>query len=99
MHGRRARERASGRRPRPRPLAAVLAASLAALGVAACSDVDPYEVQCRELVTSPDRLRETTLKLADKDVEAKVKYEREIQRICANAPEDFRPVTRIKPQE
>jgi hypothetical protein len=98
MYGRRGRKRASGRRPRQRPLAAVLTACLAALGVA-CSDVDPYEVQCRELVTSPDRLRETTLKLADKDVEAKVKYEREIQRICANAPEDFRPVTRIKPQE
>ena len=99
MHGRRASERASGRRRRARTLAAGVAACLAALSVGACSDVDPYEVQCRELVTSPDRLRETTLKLADKDVEAKVKYEREIQRICANAPEDFRPVTKIKPQE
>jgi hypothetical protein len=64
----------------------------------ACSDVDPYEVQCRELVNSPDRLRETSLKLADKDVNAKVRYERQIERICANAPEDYRPVPQIKPR-
>jgi len=49
-------------------------------------------------MTSPDRLRETTLKLADKDVEAKVRYERQIGEICANAPEDYRPVQQIKPK-
>ena len=69
-----------------------------ALGVAACSDVDPYEVQCRELVTSPDRMREATLKLAGDDVKAKIRYERRIQQICANAPPDYRPVPKIKPK-
>jgi hypothetical protein len=81
-----------------KPLAIGTACCAAVLGAAGCSDVDPYEVTCRELMTSPDRLRETTLKLADKDVEAKVRYERQIGEICANAPEDYRPVQQIKPK-
>jgi hypothetical protein len=88
------RQRARGARHAPTAAAACFTALL----VAACSDVDPYEVECRELVTSPTRLRETTLKLADQDVNAKVRYERQIQQICANAPEDYRPVPRIKPR-
>jgi len=61
--------------------------------------VDPYEITCRELITSPDKLRETSFKLAKDDVKAKVRYEDEITRICADAPEDFRPVQRVKPEE
>ena len=84
---------------RPRITLGVTALGVAALlGVSACTDVDPYEVQCKELVTSPTRLRETTLLLADKDVKAKVRYERQIQQICANAPGDYRPVPKIKPK-
>jgi hypothetical protein len=90
--------RPSPRRRRLRALSGSLAAGAAILGVLGCSDVDPYEVECRELVNSPDRLRETTLKLADKDVDAKVRYERQIERICASAPEDYRPVPQIKPR-
>jgi hypothetical protein len=87
------------RRARVRALPAIVATCfIALLGVTACSDVDPYEVQCRELVNSPDRLRETSLKLADKSVTAKVRYEQEIEHICANAPEDYRPVPKIKPR-
>ena len=78
-------------------LAAVVCLVVTALG--ACSTVDPYEITCRELITSPDKLRETTLKLAKDDVNAKVRYEQEIERICADAPEDFRPVQRVKPEE
>lgn len=63
-----------------------------------CSTVDPYEITCRELVTSPDKLRETSFKLAKNDLKAKVRYEDQIERICADAPEDFRPVQRIKPE-
>jgi hypothetical protein len=66
--------------------------------MAACSDVDPYEVQCKELVTSPDRLRETSLKLAGNSVKKKVRYEQQIERICADAPEDYRPVPKIRPK-
>jgi hypothetical protein len=44
-------------------------------------------------------LRETSFKLAKDDVKAKVRYEDEITRICADAPEDFRPVQRVKPEE
>jgi hypothetical protein len=79
-------------------VAGSLVAGLAAIVVLGCSDVDPYEVECRELVNSPDRLRETTLKLADKDVNAKVRYEQQIERICATAPENYRPVPKIKPR-
>ena len=87
------------RRARTRlSLALAAAASAALLGLAACSDVDPYEVQCKELMTSPDRLRETSLKLADKDVNAKVRYERQIEQICAHAPQDYRPVPKIRPR-
>ncbi len=74
-------------------------ACLAAVLLAGCSTVDPYEITCRELITSPDKLRETSLKLAKDDVQAKVRYEEEIERICADAPEDFRPVQRVKPEE
>ena len=58
-----------------------------------------YEITCRELIASPDKLRETSLKLAKDDVQAKVRYEQEIERICADAPEGFRPVQRVKPEE
>lgn len=68
-------------------------ACLAATAIAGCSTVDPYEI------TSPDKLRETSFKLAKDDVKAKVRYEDEITRICADAPEDFRPVQRVKPEE
>ncbi len=74
-------------------------ARLAATAIAGCSTVDPYEITCRELITSPDKLRETSFKLAKDDVKAKVRYEDEITRICADAPEDFRPVQRVKPEE
>ncbi len=74
-------------------------ACLAATVLAGCSTVDPYEITCRELIASPDKLRETTFKLAKDDVQAKVRYEEEIARICADAPEDFRPVQRVKPEE
>jgi len=47
----------------------------------------------------PDKLRETSFKLAKSDVQAKVRYEDEITRICADAPEDLRPVQRVKPEE
>lgn len=75
------------------------AACVGATVLTGCSSVDPYEITCRELVTSPTKLRETTLKLAKNDLEAKNRYEEEIQRICADAPEDFRPVQRVKPEE
>ncbi len=74
-------------------------ACLATTVLAGCSTVDPYEITCRELITSPDKLRETSFKLAKDDVQAKVRYEEEIARICADAPEDFRPVQRVKPEE
>ena len=94
-----ARRMSRARRRRPLPAQCLAATGLlAALAVAACSDVDPYEVECRELVTSPSRLREVTLKLADKDVNAKVRYERQIEQICANAPENYRPVPKIRPR-
>jgi hypothetical protein len=67
--------------------------------LAGCSTVDPYEITCRELITSPDKLRETSFKLADKNVTAKVRYEDEMLRICADAPEDFRPAQRVKPEQ
>ncbi|MDQ3319467.1 MAG: YgdI/YgdR family lipoprotein [Actinomycetota bacterium] len=35
-------------------------ACLAATAIAGCSTVDPYEITCRELITSPDKLRETS---------------------------------------
>ena len=73
-------------------------ACLAGLALAGCSTVDPYEITCRELTTSPDKLRETSFKLAKSDVKAKVRYEEEMLRICADAPEDFRPVQRVKPE-
>ena len=76
----------------------VTLASLAAATIVGCTDVDPYEVQCRELVNSPDRLREVTLQLADKNVQKKVEYESQILRVCADAPEDFRPVQQIEPE-
>ena len=74
-------------------------ACLAAAALAGCSTVDPYEITCRELVTSPDKLRETSFKLAGSDVRAKIRYEDEITQLCADAPEDFRPVQRVKPEE
>ncbi len=67
--------------------------------MAGCSTVDPYEVTCREMRTSPDKLRETTLKLAPNDVNTKVRYEREIESICADAPDDVRPVQMVAPEE
>jgi len=74
-------------------------ACLAATAVAGFSAVDPDEITCRELIDSPDKLRETTLKLAQDDVDAKVRYEGEIERICAGAPRGFRPVQQVKPEE
>jgi len=87
----------STREPLPRARGALAAgACLAAAALAGCSTVDPYEITCRELITSPDKLRETSFKLAKSDVQAKVRYEDEITRICADAPEDLRPVQRVK---
>jgi hypothetical protein len=80
---------------------ALRSAAVAALAVGAvvgCSTVDPYEVTCRELVTSPDKLREASLKLADENVKAKVLYEREMMRICETAPESYRPAQKVKPE-
>lgn len=74
------------------------AACVAASALAGCSTVDPYEITCRELVTSPDKLRETAFKLAKDDVQAKIRYQDEMARICADAPEDFRPAQRVKPE-
>lgn len=79
-------------------IALATGACLAASVLGACSTVDPYEITCRELITSPAKLRETTLKLAQDDVNAKIRYEQEIETICADAPEDFRPVERVKPE-
>jgi len=80
-------------------MALTAGACLAATVAAGCSTVDPYEITCQELIDSPDKLRETTLKLATDDVNAKVRYEQEIERICADAPGDLRPVQRVKPEE
>jgi hypothetical protein len=83
-----------------RARAALAAVACLVAGVlVGCSTVDPYEITCRELVTSPDKLRETSFKLAKNDLKAKVRYEEQIERICADAPEDLRPVQRIKPEE
>jgi hypothetical protein len=84
---------------RARALISGALAALAAGALGACSTVDPYEITCRELVTSPDKLRETTLKLADKNVKAKVRYERELMRICETAPKSYRPAQRVKPEQ
>ncbi len=90
----------STREPLRRARGALAAgACLAAAALAGCSTVDPYEITCRELTTSPDKLRETSLKLAGSNVQAKIRYQEEITRICADAPEDFRPVQRVKPEE
>jgi hypothetical protein len=92
-------DRGGTARRRARGLLSGALAVLLAGALGACSTVDPYEITCRELVTSPDKLRETSLKLADKNVKAKVRYEREMMRICEEAPESYRPAQRVKPEQ
>ena len=72
-------------------------ACLAATAVAGFSTVDPDEITCSELIDSPDKLRETTLKLAQDDVDAKVRYEGEIAAPTRRG--GFRPVQQVKPEE
>ena len=73
-------------------------AALASLALLGCSSVDPYDTTCQDL-GSPDTLREVGLKLAKDDVQAKVRYEQEIERICADAPGSFKPAQQVKPEE
>ncbi len=43
------------------------------MAVSACRFTDPYGVTCGDIKTSPDRLRETSFKLAGSDVQSKVR--------------------------
>ena len=81
-----------------RSLLGVAGACVLATTALGCTTVDPYEITCRELNTSPDKLRQTAFKLAGSDVQAKVRYQQQMEQICADAPEDFRPGQRVKPE-